>query len=108
MLPTKPLIPNLEELVGIGVDFSAAANVTIGYRTDQGAWVVSPEKSSWILVYDEDGDVSDECVRRSIMLPTTGGAFAIALGRSSGAIVDPFGENYGVHLRVRNREECNS
>jgi hypothetical protein len=106
VLPTKPLVPNLEELVRIGVDFSAAANVTIGYRADQRAWVVVPEKSSWILVYDEDGDSFDECVQRSITVPSTGGAFAIALGRSSGVIVDPYGENYAVHSRLRICEDC--
>jgi hypothetical protein len=86
----------LEELVGIGADFSAAANVTISYETDQLAWVVTAEKSSWIVVHNEDGSFSDESERRSVTLPVTGGAFAISLGRSSGVILEPYGEKFTV------------
>jgi hypothetical protein len=50
VLPTKPLIPNLDELVRSGADFSAAANVTICFQPDLKVWEVKAEKSSCILV----------------------------------------------------------
>lgn len=80
MLPTKSLIPNLRDLVKIGADFSATANVTISLETDPLRWEVSSRENSWVIVHREDGGYS---TRRTASLRITGGAFAISVGYTS-------------------------
>ncbi len=76
VLPTKPLIPNLRELVNRGFDFSESANVTVRFRTDTQKWEVLAGESSWVKVYigRAQASLAVRCV-----LPVTGGAFAISL-----------------------------
>ncbi len=86
VLPTKPLIPNLRDLVKIGADFSATANVTVRFRTDLQRWEVSARENSRVSVYEEDGSLPN---LRTVTLPVAGGAFAISVGFTSAAATGP-------------------
>jgi hypothetical protein len=90
VLPSKPLIPNLTEIVSSGVVFSAAANIRIRFEKDQKQWVVTAGETSWLALYGEKGTFTTE---RRITLPITGDSFAIFLGSTSGDLVSPYGEN---------------